>query len=694
MSIPTDTSQRTPAAYEQNGELDSEDDDPWSDPWMSTCSARGSNSKVAHAASSVYSAHSSSLQNESQPTQMEPTAHTVAHNRPVYYDACHYMDHISLADSPPPRQSGVASKHNSFAAKIRAALRLSHQESDDDSDLSEPTLPPPAHFAASQSTSPACQLDSGRTRRVAPRDHKSSFTTTPPHAQSAKSKFLLSHQKMRGLDQAVLLGMRAPYWTPASSTPEDTHHQFGRRPRIKHEKMLFDIDVDKNHSSYHAEPRFPQHDIDEGRATRKSKLIQACALMLIASTCFGLQHAFGIFMAAYASGHPGSRFSAISLIGSTQLALLLGLSSSVSMLIPRAEYRLLYAIGTALLVTSVCCTSWCTSIATLWIVQGLLTGLGMSITLGVGVAVISTWCKRSDLLLLLALSTAGGYAGGIVYTLVINELLVHQGHAITMRVLAGIVLLAMLPPTFMMRMCEQERGAAPGPIQVSTEEPKISTSSCLLLLIGTSIVLLGSPLLPVYATLLAPSMADLTPHNGSHLLAVMLAAGMFGSLLVACVTFKGIAKTCGAAAVTSIVSSVVVLAWLSIQRPSTFGTLALVSTFYGLTNSGLQVLCLAAPFILTLVSTVRQEHMTPHRGTSRESGLSALIYLSVTSMAILLGAPSCGALISGATERHSGYEYRIAQVYAGSMLIIGGALMLLSRAPKVATIADFWERRK
>ncbi|USW53941.1 hypothetical protein Slin15195_G072600 [Septoria linicola] len=247
MSIPTDTSQRTPAAYEQNGELDSEDDDPWSDPWMSTCSARGSNSKVAHAASSVYSAHSSSLQNESQPTQMEPTAHTVAHDRPVDYDACHYMDHISLADSPPPRQSGVASKHNSFAAKIRAALRLSHQESDDDSDLSEPTLPPPAHFAASQSTSPACQLDSGRTRRVAPRDHKSSFTTTPPHAQSATSKFLLSHQKMRGLDQAVLSGMRAPYWTPASSTPEDTYHQFGRRPRIKHEKMLFDIDVDKNH---------------------------------------------------------------------------------------------------------------------------------------------------------------------------------------------------------------------------------------------------------------------------------------------------------------------------------------------------------------------------------------------------------------------------------------------------------------
>ncbi|USW53940.1 Putative MFS transporter superfamily [Septoria linicola] len=318
----------------------------------------------------------------------------------------------------------------------------------------------------------------------------------------------------------------------------------------------------------------------------------------------------------------------------------------------------------------------------------------MSITLGVGVAVISTWCERSDLLLLLALSTAGGYAGGIVYTLVIDELLVHQGHATTMRVLAGIVFLAMLPPTFMMRMCEQERDAAPGPIQVSTEEPKISTSSCLLLLIGTSIVLLGSPLLPVYATLLAPSMADLTPHNGSHLLAVMLAAGMFGSLLVACVTFKGIAKTCWAAAVTSIVSSVVVLAWLSIQRPSTFGTLALVSTFYGLANSGLQVLCLAAPFILTLVSTVRQEHMTPHRGTSRESGLRALIYVSVTSMAILLGAPSCGALISGATERHSGYEYQIAQVSAGSMLIIGGALMLLSMAPKVATIADFWERRK
>lgn len=113
------------------------------------------------------------------------------------------------------------------------------------------------------------------------------------------------------------------------------------------------------------------------RNGRTAKLHAWTALLIVFNT-WGMCNSFGLFQAYYERDFlPGTNPSSISWIGSIQLALVFGLGVPVGRLIDKGYFRHIFHGGSVLLIVGVFCTSFCTRLWQLLLIQGCLTGLGM-----------------------------------------------------------------------------------------------------------------------------------------------------------------------------------------------------------------------------------------------------------------------------------------------------------------------------
>lgn len=106
--------------------------------------------------------------------------------------------------------------------------------------------------------------------------------------------------------------------------------------------------------------------------------LHALTAMLIVFNTWGLCNAFGLFQAYYERYYlSGTGPSAISWIGSIQLALVFGLGVPVGRLVDKGYFRVVFHGGTGLLILGIFCSAACTKLWQLLLVQGIVTGLGM-----------------------------------------------------------------------------------------------------------------------------------------------------------------------------------------------------------------------------------------------------------------------------------------------------------------------------
>lgn len=186
--------------------------------------------------------------------------------------------------------------------------------------------------------------------------------------------------------------------------------------------------------------------------------IQVMCGWLVIFTTWGYINSFGAFQSYYTSTTlPNQSASSISWIGSLQGFLSTAIGAFTGRALDAGYFRPTFAIGAALMLAGIFAMS-ASDTPQYWhliLTQGVLTGLGVGVLFTPTLALMATWFgpRRG---LAIGIATTGNSAGGIVYPLIVRQLLPRIGFAWTVRafglvsfVCLGVALICMrsrLPP--------------------------------------------------------------------------------------------------------------------------------------------------------------------------------------------------------------------------------------------------------
>ncbi|PWN41356.1 MFS general substrate transporter [Ceraceosorus guamensis] len=166
-----------------------------------------------------------------------------------------------------------------------------------------------------------------------------------------------------------------------------------------------------------------------------------------ASVGFGFQNAFGVFQTYYTNERPGGPLSTpsrISWVGSFQVFATFASGTVTGILIDRLDARLIVASGCLVFVTS--CMLISISLPHYWAVflsQGLLQGIGIGILFAPALACTSHFFARRRGVAL-GIVASGSSLGGVVWPIVLDQLIHHgPGFEWALRI-SGFIALALL----------------------------------------------------------------------------------------------------------------------------------------------------------------------------------------------------------------------------------------------------------
>ncbi|KAL1920215.1 uncharacterized protein VTP21DRAFT_1361 [Calcarisporiella thermophila] len=157
---------------------------------------------------------------------------------------------------------------------------------------------------------------------------------------------------------------------------------------------------------------------------------------------FGIVNAYGVFQDYYQSTMLSEYSnSVISLIGTTQLFLLYGLGLLVGQWFDIYGTRLLIPVGSFLTVFSLMMLSICqkNQIYQFFITQGILFGLGNALLFTPALAVIGQWFDKRRAYAI-GIVASGSSLGGVVFPIMLHQLLSRVGFGWAVRIMAFFVL--------------------------------------------------------------------------------------------------------------------------------------------------------------------------------------------------------------------------------------------------------------
>lgn len=165
-----------------------------------------------------------------------------------------------------------------------------------------------------------------------------------------------------------------------------------------------------------------------------------CAWLVIMNT-WGFSNSFGAFQTYYESILPQNP-SAISWIGSIQAWLLFFLGAFSGRALDAGLFRSTVIIGAILLLLGLFMMSLSTKYWQLFLTQGVLAGIGGGIIFCPVMGLLSTYFAKKRGLAV-GIATSGNALGGIVYPLIVRQLLPRIGFAWTARVLGFVNVLCL-----------------------------------------------------------------------------------------------------------------------------------------------------------------------------------------------------------------------------------------------------------
>lgn len=386
---------------------------------------------------------------------------------------------------------------------------------------------------------------------------------------------------------------------------------------------------------------------------------QAFMAHLIVFNTWGYINSFGVFQTYYveALNHPPS---AISWVGSVQIFLLFFVGTFSGRATDYGLFRITFLIGSIVQLVGIFMTSLSTKYWQLFLAQGICTGLGNGLVFCPALSLLSTYFskKRS---LAIAISVSGSATGGLIFPVIVQQLLPKIGFPWTVRVL-GFVMLALQAVALAFtkpRLPPRKTGSL-------VEWHAFKELPYTFFSIGMFLCFWGLYFAFYYIGSFGQNILDITEADSINDLLILNGVGLFGRLIPAYFAdrFFGPLNTIIPFA---FVSGLLLYCWAAVDSK---GGLVGFAVIYGLFAAAIQAL-----FPATLSSLTTD---------LKKAGVRMGMVFSVISFACLTGPPLAGALI----ERRDG-NYLYAQMFAGTVLMGGCATMVASRVAK-----EGWKRAR
>lgn len=380
---------------------------------------------------------------------------------------------------------------------------------------------------------------------------------------------------------------------------------------------------------------------------------QAFMSHLVVFNTWGYITSFGVFQTYYvtALNQPPS---SISWVGSVQIFLLFFIGTFSGRATDYGLFRPTFILGSFFQLLGVFATSFSTKYWQLFLAQGICTGIGNGLVFCPILALVSTYfsSKRS---LAIGIGASGTATGGVVFPVIVQQLLPRVGFPWTVRVI-GFVMLALQCVTIAFTRTRLPPRKS-GPLvewQAFKEVPYALFCTAMFL------VFWGLYFAFYYIGSFGRDILDLSRSESINILLILNGVGLFGRIIPAFLAdrFFGPLNLLGPFAFSA---GLLLYCWAAVSSNSGLIAFAVV---YGLCAAGIQSL-----FPATLSSLTTD---------LKKAGVRMGMCFSVVSFASLIGSPIAGALI-----QKDGGLYLSAQMYAGSIMMVGSALLVTTRVAKI-----------
>ena len=376
---------------------------------------------------------------------------------------------------------------------------------------------------------------------------------------------------------------------------------------------------------------------------------QAFMTHLVVFNTWGYINSFGVFQTYYvtALNHPPS---AISWVGSVQIFLLFFIGTFSGRATDYGLFRPTVFLGSFLQVLGVFMTSLSTKYWQLFLAQGICTGVGNGLVFCPCLAVVSTYfSKRRSLAI--GIGASGTATGGIVYPVIVQQLLPRIGFAWTVRIQAFVMLTVSLIALGFFRTRLPPRKS--GPIVEWSAFKELSYD---LFTIGMFLIFWALYFAFYYVGSFGRNILHISEKSSINDLLIINGIGLFGRLIPNHLADRFFGPL-NVIIPFAFISGLLLYCWAAVTSP---GGLIGFAVTYGLFAAGIQGLF---PSVVASLTT-----------DLKKAGVRMGMVFSAISFAVLTGPPLGGALIQNENGR-----YLDAQMWAGSALMVGFLMLIASR---------------
>ena len=376
---------------------------------------------------------------------------------------------------------------------------------------------------------------------------------------------------------------------------------------------------------------------------------QAFMTHLVVFNTWGYINSFGVFQTYYvtALNHPPS---AISWVGSVQIFLLFFIGTFSGRATDYGLFRPTVFLGSFLQVLGVFMTSLSTKYWQLFLAQGICTGVGNGLVFCPCLAVVSTYfSKRRSLAI--GIGASGTATGGIVYPVIVQQLLPKIGFAWTVRIQAFVMLTVSLIALgfFRTRLPPRKSG-------LIVEWSAFKELSYDLFTIGMFLIFWALYFAFYYVGSFGRNILHISEKSSINDLLIINGIGLFGRLIPNHLADRFFGPL-NVIIPFAFISGLLLYCWAAVTSP---GGLIGFAVTYGLFAAGIQGLF---PSVVASLTT-----------DLKKAGVRMGMVFSAISFAVLTGPPLGGALI----QNENG-GYLDAQMWAGSALMVGFLMLIASR---------------
>lgn len=390
----------------------------------------------------------------------------------------------------------------------------------------------------------------------------------------------------------------------------------------------------------------------------------------------GVINSFGVFQSYYVDSlhRPPSD---ISWIGSVEIFLLFFIGAATGRLTDAGFFRPLFLTGAVLIVGGALATSASSQYWQILLAQGVCVGLGNGCLFCPAVAVVSTYFRRRRSLAF-GLGAVGSSTGGILFPVMVRQLLPRIGFEWTIRAIALVqaVLLAVAFLCLRPRIEPRRTGRLIEWAAFKEAEYILYTLACftvrnhhLFALVASRHPLThfwqcfwGTYFAFFYIATYSRDVQGMSYIDSLNLLLVVNGVGIVGRILP-----NVIADRCGTLTIfipTAAASALIMFAWTAI---SSVNGLYAWAAICGIPIGGIQSMF---PSALAALTT-----------DPRKQGTRIGMVFTVVSFSVLTGPPIEGSLISV-----MGGQYLAAQLFAGANLLLGTIFLVATRETKRSKI--------